>query len=143
MEVAPDWFIEEMRSFDSELRLRWSEKVHLWQLERRITHGVPINTSKKDGFDDDFIRARDGYLLVAMIESGKFSRTIFEELRKSDLWSNGGWEEYIRLIEDIEAREEEAKWRAFDEDIRYACREVYDFLAARDGRKVFLGRASV
>lgn len=136
MEKAPQWFLTEMKAFDPDLRVRWSPLVKLWQLERKIAHGLPINTTK-DSFHDDYIRAREGYMLVAMIEPGKFSRSIFVTLRASDLWANGGWEAMADLIEDLEAREEELKWRAFSDDIRHASQEFYDFLAVRSGTRIF------
>ena len=137
MPTAPAWFVKEMQAFDPALRLRWSPRINLWNLERKITHGLPIETSKSDGFHDDYIRARDGYILVALIEPDKFGRHIFSTLRASDLWSNGGWEEMAKFIEELEAREEEAKWRAFDDEIHVATIELYNFLKWREGGLVF------
>lgn len=135
--IAPAWFVKEMSAFDSDLRVRWSPKMNLFQLERKIANSKPIETTKRDGFDDDYIRAREGFILVALIEPGKFSRSIFQVLRASDLWSNGGWEAMAKFIEDQEALEEEMKWAKFTDDIRYQTKELYDFLKVRDGRTIY------
>jgi hypothetical protein len=134
--LVPAWFITEMNAFDPELRVRWSQKMNMWQLERKIANGKFIDTQKKDTFDDDYIRAREGFILVALIEPGKFSRNIFSILRASDLWSNGGWEEMAKQIEDMEAREEEAKWRAFSDELKHQSKEFFDFLSIRVGRRI-------
>ncbi len=137
IERAPDWFLKEMRVFDPDLRVRWSSKMNMFQLERKITHSLPIETKKRDSYDDDYIRAKEGYILVALIAPGKFSRNIFSVLRASDLWSNGGWESVARAIEDFEASEEEAKWKAFSDELRGATRELYNFIKIRDGRTIY------
>jgi hypothetical protein len=136
MPSAPRWFINELKVFDPALRVRWSPICKMFQLERKIAHGMPINTTKSD-FTDDFIRARDGYILVAMIEPGKFSRSIFSTLRGCDLWSNGGWEAMADLIEEIEAREEAEKWRAFENDVHAMSQDLYHWLKIRDGRSIY------
>lgn len=133
---APGWFVTELQLFDPALRVRWSPKMNMFQLERKIANGKPVDTSKIDGYDDDYVRAREGYILVALIAPGKFSRTIFDNLRANDLWSNGGWEQVARHIEDIEAREEEAKWEAFEGDIKSAAAELYQFLKYREGSRI-------
>jgi hypothetical protein len=134
--LAPAWFLKELKAFDPELRLRWSHKMNLWQLERKIAHGKIIDTSKTDYFDDDYTRAREGYILVALIEPDKFSRNIFSVLRASDLWSNGGWETVAAHIEEMEAREEAQKWEAFSDEVKYQAKEFYDFLQFREGSRI-------
>jgi hypothetical protein len=134
--LAPAWFVKEMKAFDSELRVRWSQKMNMWQLERKIANSKIIDTIKKDAFDDDYIRAREGYILVALIESGKFSRNIFSILRASDLWSNGGWESMAQYIEDMEALEEQKKWEAFSDELKCQSREFYSFLKLREGSRI-------
>lgn len=133
---APGWFVREMSKFDPELRVRWSEKANIFMLERKIAHSKNIDTIK-DCFSDEYIRARDGYVLVALIPHDKFSRSIFDTLRASDLWSNGGWEHMAKTIEEIEEREFEEGLKKFIEDIAYESKEYYSFLKYRDGETVF------
>jgi hypothetical protein len=135
--LAPEWFVKELNVFDPDLRLRWSSKMNLWQLERKIARSKIIDTSKKDTYDDDYIRAREGFILVALIEPDKFSRNIFSILRASDLWSNGGWESMAQYIEDMEAQEEEKKWADFSDELKYQARDMYEFLKIREGRTIY------
>lgn len=133
---APKWFVKELQTFDPALRVRWSSKMNMFQLERKIANSKPIDTLKRDSYDDDYLRAREGYILVALIEPGKFSRTIFETLRASDMWTHGGWEAMAKHIEDLEAREEEKKWEAFSDEMKYHAAELYNFMKIREGSRI-------
>lgn len=133
---APEWFVKEMGVFDPALRLRWSQRMNMWQLERKIANSKPIDTTRLDSWHDDYIRARDGYVLVALIEPDKFSRNIFSILRASDLWSNGGWESMARYIEEQEAAEEQRLWDNFTDDIRNQTKDLYAFLKYREGSRI-------
>jgi hypothetical protein len=137
MPIAPSWFLKELREFDPELRLRWSRKMELWQLEIRVTKSLHPGTIRNDNYHDDYIRAQDGYILVASIPHGTFGRHIFERLRHNDLWSRGGWERMIRDIEEFEEAEEEKKWADFEDILKNESKEVYDLMKIRDGRTVF------
>jgi hypothetical protein len=133
---VPRWFLDEMKVFDPDLRIRWSPKMKMFQLERKIANSKPIDTSKKDSYDDDYIRAREGYILVCLIEPGKFSRSIFVTLRQSDLWTHGGWEHMARFIEEQEAAEEQKIWEAFSDELKYQTAELYNFLKIREGSRI-------
>jgi hypothetical protein len=137
LEIAPLWFIKELKVFDPELRVRWSQKMSMWQLERRIAHSKPIDTAKKDCYDDDFLRAREGFVLVALIPPGKFSRSIFATLKACDLWSNGGWEHMARYIEEQEAAVEQKIWDDFSDDLKAQASELYSFLKIREGSMIY------
>ena len=134
---APAWFLKELRDFDPELRVRWSARMELWQLERRVRNALHPGTIRNDGWHDDYVRAADGYLLVASVPHGGFGRHIFERLRASDLWSQGGWERVADELDAFEAAEEERKWAGIESDNRAIAREVYDLMKIRDGRTVF------
>jgi len=134
---APEWFIKELHTFDSDMRCRWSPRCQMFQLERKVSRSLHPGTIRNDGWHDDYIRAQEGYILVAQVPPGKFSRTIFEKLRRSDLWSNGGWESIAKQIEGEEDREEEMKWKSFEDDVHDRSKEVYDWMKIRDGRTTF------
>ena len=137
MPIAPGWFLRELREFDSELRLRWSQRLELWQLERRVTRSLHPGTIRNDNYHDDYIRAQDGFVLVASIPHGTFGRHIFERLKAADLWSNGGWARVCREIEEFEEAEEEKKWAEFSETLRNESKDIYELMKIRDGRTVF------
>lgn len=137
MPTVPEWFLRELHQFDADLRVRWSPRRELWQLERRVTRSLHPGTIRNDGWHDDYIRAQDGFILVAEIPPRQFHRTIFDKLRASDLWSNGGWEKVADEIEALEQAEEDKKWANFSDDIAYRSKEIYEWWKIRDGRTVF------
>jgi len=137
MPEAPKWFLKELKEFDADLRVRWSKRTETFQLERRVTRSLHPGTIRNDGYHDDYIRAQDGYLLVGVIRPGMFSRTIFEKLRASDLWSNGGWAQMARTIEAFEEAEEERKWAEYSDELRHQSAELYEHMKLRDGRTIF------
>jgi hypothetical protein len=134
---APAWFLKELAEFDSDLRCRWSARTETFHLERRVTRSLHPGTIRCDDYHDDYIRARDGYVLVGIIRPGLFSRTIFEKLRASDLWANGGWEKMARTIEEFEEAEEAKKWADYGDELKAQSAELYETMKIRDGRTVF------
>lgn len=137
MPKAPEWFLKELEAFDADLRVRWSPRTETFHLERKVRRGLHPGTIRNDGWHDDYIRAQEGYILVGIINPGMFSRSIFEKLRASDLWSNGGWAQMAKDIEEFEEAEEEKKWSEFSERLHHSSAEVYEFMKIRDGRTVF------
>jgi hypothetical protein len=135
--LAPGWFLHELELFDPSLRCRWSERTNMFQLERKITHSIPINTSVNDTEHDDYVRAREGYILVGVISPDGFNRSIFEKLKASDLWANGGWEAMADMIEAYEESEEKRNNEAFEREIRETSRELYHLLKMRQGSSIY------
>lgn len=133
----PAWFVKELHEFDSDLRLRWSVRLELWQIERKVRRSLHPGTIKNDGYHDDYIRAQDGYLLVASVPPHGLGRRVFEVLKASDLWSNGGWAKVADKLEAFEEQEEKARDKSFSDDIQAMSKELYDWLAVRDGRQIF------
>lgn len=73
----PDRFAEELRlSFGDRFRLRWSDTKHEFHLEQKVRRGLtelPPETDefgRWDTFSDDYIRAKDGYMLTMVITQG-------------------------------------------------------------------------
>jgi hypothetical protein len=137
MPNAPRWFLDELRAFDSDLRLRWSFRLQNWQLERKVTRSLHPGTIRNDSWHDDYIRAQEGYILVATIPFNGLSRSVFERLRASDLWSNGGWQRVAEELEELERVQEEKVWNDFQDSVRASSAELYNLWKIRDGRTVF------
>lgn len=135
--LAPGWFLRELELFDPALRCRFSPRTNMFQLERKITNSIPIDTSVLNTEHDDYIRAREGYILVGVISPDGFSRSIFDKLRASDLWANGGWEAMANKIEAYEESEELRKNESFAREIRETSRELYHLLKMREGSSVY------
>lgn len=62
-------------TFNGRFRLRWSDKRHEFHLEQRVHTGqiIPPPTDESgawDTFDDDYQRARDGYVYVMSLRNG-------------------------------------------------------------------------
>lgn len=134
---APKWFVKELKAFDSDLRIRWSPRTETFHLERRVMRSLHPGTIRNDHWHDDYIRAQEGYILVATIPPNAIARSIFDKLKAADLWANGGWKKVADDIEMYEEMEEEAKQKAFSDDIRSMTAELYSLLKIRDGRTVF------
>lgn len=135
--IAPDWFVRELHAFDPDLRLRWSRRLEMWQLERKVRRSLHPGTILCDDYRDDWIRAKDGFLLVASIPPKSLSRSIFARLKDADLWSNGGWQKIANAMDEADAMEEQRRLGAFQARIKEYSRDVYDLIKVRDGRTVF------
>jgi len=133
----PDYFVRELAAFDPDLRIRWSTQYERWMVERRVRRALHPGTIKCEDWDDDVIRARDGYLLVGTVSPHGLSRTILEKLKASDLWSNDGWRRVADKMDEYDRTKEEKAWDDFSDDIRSYSAEVYEWLKIRDGRSVF------
>ena len=137
MPLAPEWFLKELAAFDPDLRLRWSPRSQVWALERQVRRSLHPGTSKGDTWDDDYIRARDGYILVATIPPHGLHRYIFQKLRDSDLWSQGGWQAVADRLDEMEEEAEKASWAAFERESGAMWRDAYNIISMREGRTVF------
>ena len=137
MPTAPEWFLKELATFDPDLRVRWSPRLELWQLERKVRNALHPGTVRNDGWHDDYQRAQDGYLLVASIPPHGFGPHIFERLRDSDLWSNGGWKRIADQLDELEASEEARRYQTLQDKNEAIAREIYDLWKIRDGRTIF------
>jgi hypothetical protein len=73
MRTAPDWFVRQLKQeHDGRLRIRWSLASSRWQIEQKVDTAklAPFNV---DSFDDDAIRALDGYSRVCEISAGSIT----------------------------------------------------------------------
>jgi len=138
MLIPPGWFLLELEAFDPLLRLRWSDQKKMWQLERKVTVGLPPESFRKDTEHDDFIRAREKYVLVASIPAGGLNRQIFDNLRASDLWAQGGWDKVERDLVEAEKVAEEKSWLDFGEEVRFKAADAYEHWKCKTGQTVYL-----
>jgi hypothetical protein len=134
---APAWFLKELAEFDSDMRLRWSRRLELWQLERRVRRGLHPGTILCDNWHDDYIRARDGYLLVASVPPKQLSREVFEHLRASDLWARGGWQKVSDDLDELDRRREEDIQESFAREMHEINKDVFEWWKLRDGETVY------
>lgn len=66
---APSSFVNRLKEEFPLLRIRWSDKRSAWQIEQQIGRGClpPLHISP---YDDDLIRAKDGYWKVCEVRPG-------------------------------------------------------------------------
>ena len=66
---APRDFVKRLSSEFPYIRIRWSEKREAWQIEEQVGRGAlpPIHI---DPFDDNLIRAKDGYWFICEVRPG-------------------------------------------------------------------------
>lgn len=70
MRTPPSSFSRRLtREFDGRLRIRWSDKKREWHIEQRIKHRE-IPTERVSEYNDDAIRARDGYAFLMSVRDG-------------------------------------------------------------------------
>lgn len=70
MYTPPSGFTAQLqREFGGRLRIRWSDKRGEWHIEQRVGRAVVPPRFVSD-YDDDSIRARDGYAFVMAIRPG-------------------------------------------------------------------------
>jgi hypothetical protein len=72
---VPEHFEHKLeREFRGRLRIRWSNQRHEFQIEQRVRRSLaPGWTKKKKDWDessDDYIRHRDGYVLILSVRVG-------------------------------------------------------------------------
>ena len=137
MPQAPDWFLKELKTFDPLLRIRWSDKMQVWHLERKLLAGLHPGTIRRDTEDDAYIRARDGYVHVcSMLPDRPFTRQIFAILRANDLHTHG-WKRFADQADAFDQMREEKSWENFSKKVTDASKDVYELMKIRDGRTVF------
>jgi hypothetical protein len=136
--VPPGWFLAELEAFDPLLRCRWSDRLRMWQIERRVTLGKPPECYRKDTEHDDYVRARDRFVLVCSVPKDGLAPVVFERLRASDLWAAGGWEKVVRDLEEAEDAAENKCWNDFGEEMRFCAAEQYESMKVKDGRTIYM-----
>src|SRR3990167_2836785 len=73
---VPEQFAQELdNTFHGRFRLRWSDSRSEWQLEQKVAIAKAIpppvdDSGNWDTYDDNFIRARDGYFYVMSFTVG-------------------------------------------------------------------------
>lgn len=73
--TVPEHFEQKLeREFRGRLRIRWSHERHEFQIEQRVRRSLAPGWTKKhrawDDTSDDYIRHRDGYVLLVAIRVG-------------------------------------------------------------------------
>lgn len=72
LEKPPVEFVEKLEREFPGYRIRWSQATSRWNLEQKIGRAADLEQAAviDDPFDDNWIRARDGYWLIMEIAPG-------------------------------------------------------------------------
>jgi hypothetical protein len=82
MTLSSDFATQLHDEFGGRFRIRWSDKMHEFQLEQKVMTGQIMPpplisdedsltaTARYDTYDDNWIRARDGYFYVMSLRNG-------------------------------------------------------------------------
>jgi len=108
----PKWFMEELLSYDNLLRVRWGRAENRWRIERRITHGRPLNPTYF-ACHDDYECAKEGYCLVLLLHPWELDRRVFHTLWACDVQRWGGGDKLADHLDnayDERLEKSRAKW---------------------------------
>jgi hypothetical protein len=119
----PDRYIQELKEYDTLIRVRWGRSEGLVRVERKVSRGpVPsqVNTF------DDFETFRDGYAVVLKFPPLESNwPLILFTLAQTDLRRLGGAIEYDRSLNDKEQyAKARRQWNRRD-DFRCMGQELY------------------
>lgn len=128
--TPPKLFVERLRGFDPDLRVRWSDGQNRWRLERKVTRGTvwPPSELESPGQQEDRRAAHEGYTLVATIKQGELTDRVFMALAKADLWRMGGAEKVCEALDKGDAEFEMKNRAKRGEYIEAAARERWRYM---------------
>ena len=108
--MTPTTFAREMHKFDPYLRLRRSQDGAQWFIERRVRRESRCRVTPNERRKwDQFVRDRDGYMLVTAIPWDRLNREVFLALRAADMWQYRGAGPYADALEAAEREDELAQ----------------------------------
>lgn len=142
LRTPPKGFVKKLKSFDKDLRVRWSEEKNKWIIERKtpkIGLYPPVKWYQlSDGTwtykilpekSDLYIQYHDGY--AGILYANELDNRIFESLYNNDLWKYKRKEDMYRDIEEKEKKQEENKEKEKTEEIKALSREIWDYWNVR------------
>lgn len=123
--TPPDHFLKGLYALDPTLRLRWSDEVQKWCLEKKVVRAIEYINSlphykKVKGVEvenDSWVRARDGYILIGFYRPQPvLADWTLHLLRHNDMrrFSGGAKEVELQMVrqeeKEIEARNRRDSW---------------------------------
>ncbi len=163
----PEWFLKALWDQDAGLVLLPSRMQRKYLLARRrsmsltmatiAVHADPLRKRlRKDTpsvtFSDGDLLAEHSLVLVDAITArvgdiaqGSWMRSapaILSELRKRDLWANGGQQQYSDRLEANELAAEVAKRTKLESDIDHRARDAWRSYQARTGQRTRVGHGT-
>lgn len=153
MKTAPSGFVRTLRSYNKDLRVRWSFERGQWVIEHKCLdkRGLPppvrfyqdesgkIKERLLPEHSDGYIGYRDGYYQVCWMRD--LTIRLLNELAARDT-QHFKSHELARKVEENEAKSEARteRWRKSERDAHSG--EVYDYMNTR-GKQAFPGGTSL
>lgn len=143
--TPPREFVSALRTFDASLRIRWGARTSLWIIERAMPprhkqllaeRPNPWHSARGLDLYDGW---REGYLHVMSVHPSLLDHRVFAELRRCDIWAQGGLARLTDRLDAIEEAEEKAADREIHNFNEAAAKEMHDRLAWLQGRRVAVG----
>lgn len=128
--VTPPDIARDLRAFDAALRLRWSDGQDCWRLERKVSRGTvwPPSTLETPGAFEDRKAAREGYILIDLIQPQSLSGRLVPVLAQADIWSCGGAEEVADAMDRLDIEQRQTMNRMMSDKFETAARERFRYM---------------
>lgn len=133
--TPPKWFVRALKSFDPDLRVRWSYENKKFIIERKTDKRGLYKPVKyiidKDGVkevllpekSDRYIQYHDGY--AGILYTNKLNENLLNHLKSIDTWSKN--KSLDELVSEYEHKEKEKKEKKVKDEINAFSREIWDY----------------
>jgi hypothetical protein len=129
--TPPIGFVADLKSYDPDLRVRWSDRGDCWLIERKITKARWIDPDAvlvKDWKDyEEYKAAREGYILLMDVDRDCLDRRVFYTLWDSDIWRQGGYEKVNQQINQETHERQFASRPKFVDEVRYEAKQWFRY----------------
>lgn len=145
--LAPNWLVEHLRRFDSDLRLRWGAHQEKWLIEVKARERQPDYLKEKPSAVGTTPRAldwwdgwRDGYVYVtALAHPVRYPwEFIASHLTHLSLEAHRSKDALLDRLDAAEAEDEARAKRTWNTANEAGAKELYEMLAWDQGRRVSL-----
>ena len=136
----PDWWLDLLWDFDSELVVIPSRMEAVYRLARRATRSIGIGPLAMLSPQPDTLMLYSHKLVpVTSILGwgGIWGTHIFNELRRRDVWQ-GGADKYINSVEEIEAAAKAKQKAQIRDDMNHRSGDAWRSYQARTGQRTKL-----
>lgn len=128
LHMPPSGFVNRLKGYDKELRVRWSDIHSAWRIERRI-RPPRINLDPALFADpEDFTTAVEGYALIMRVPPNMLDNRVFELLWAGDVQRRGGGAKVEQEEEDAYNERLEKAMAAWGDEIEQAAIERCRYL---------------
>ena len=133
----PKWWLAQLWSFDDSLVVVPSRQGFYYRLAQRRPLTLPAHLVNDALFNESDTKMLARYSLIpvtTILATANWSNPyLFEELRRRAPWRLGGAEKVTRLIEEDEARQDQAKQARTDEHLTSLSKDAWKLYNTKIG----------